>query len=416
MKKAILVLTVLLTGLSVFGQQQIEIVNDCNGSKLTIDGKPFFLKGMNWDYFPVGTNYAYSLWQQSDDVIQAALENEMPLLKKMGVNAIRQYTTIPPRWIQYIYEKYGIYTMINHSFGRYGLIVNGIDYSQTDYCKNDIREELLKEAIDFVNTYKNTPGVLIYLLGNENNYGLFWDGAETEDVPVEDRHSTSVARCMYELFNEATQRIKAIDPTRPVAICNGDLLFLDIIVNTCKDIDILGVNSYRGESFDYLFKDVKEKYGKPILFTEFGADAYNAVTKQEAQKEQAEILLSNWEEIYLNAAGLGLYNNCLGGFTFQFSDGWWKYDQKSNLDVHDTSASWANGGYKFDYIKGKNNMNEEWFGICAKGKPDNLGLYKLYPRIAYEVLSNIHGIDPYLSTPSLIQQHFDTVRTRINNR
>ena len=24
--------------------------------------------------------------------------------------------------------------------------------------------------------YKNTPGLLMYLLGNENNYGLFWQG------------------------------------------------------------------------------------------------------------------------------------------------------------------------------------------------------------------------------------------------
>jgi hypothetical protein len=31
----------------------------------------------------------------------------------MGVNVIRQYTGIPAKWIQYIYENYGIYTMLN---------------------------------------------------------------------------------------------------------------------------------------------------------------------------------------------------------------------------------------------------------------------------------------------------------------
>ena len=416
MKIVILVMMALLTAFAAFGQQKIEIVNDSTGSRLTIDGTPCFLNGMNWDYFPIGTNYSYSLWKQSDDVIRAALDNEMSLLKAMGVNAIRQYSSVPPCWIQYIYEHYGIYTMINHSFGRYGMVANGVDYSHTDYCMDDIQEALFKEVDDFTNMYKDTPGVLIYLLGNENNYGLFWRGAETEDIPVADRHSTQEAKCMYELMNDAALRIKAIDPSRPVALCNGDLQFLDLIALQCKDIDILGVNSYRGDSFDVLFRDVKEKCGKPILFTEFGADALNAVTLQEAQQEQAEILLNNWQEIYLNAATMGQVGNCLGGFTFQFSDGWWKCGQETRLDIHDTHASWSNGGYRFDYVKGQNNMNEEWFGICAKGLPDKQGLYELYPRTAYKALGLIHQINPYTTTPTDIQQYFDTVREKMKKQ
>lgn len=411
----IILFTLLVLMSSVADAQRIEIVNDSNGSRLTVDGTPFFLNGMNWDYFPIGKNYTYSLWEQPDDVIRAALDNEMSLMRRMGVNVIRQYTTIPPRWIQYIYEKYGIYTMINHSFGRYGLTVDGTDYNKTLYCKDDVKEELLRQAEDFVNTYKGTPGVLLYLLGNENNYGLFWSGAESEDLPVSDSLSDKEARCMYELLNEATRRIKAVDPSRPVAICNGDLLFLDIIADVCKDVDILGINCYRGDSFDALFKDVREKYGKPVLLTEFGADAFNAITQRETQWEQAEILLCNWQEIYLNAAGMGQSDNCIGGFTFQFSDGWWKCGQKKNLSVHDTNASWANGGYKFDYVKGENNMNEEWFGICAKGKPDSRGLYELYPRMAYEVLREVHRVDPYQSAPSSLEQHFRAIRERKSN-
>jgi hypothetical protein len=29
-------------------------------------------------------------------------------------------------------------------------------------------------------TYGNTPGLLMFFVQNENNYGLFWAGAETE--------------------------------------------------------------------------------------------------------------------------------------------------------------------------------------------------------------------------------------------
>ena len=180
--------------------------------------------------------------------------------------------------------------------------------------------------------------------------------------------------------------MKAIDSNHPVAICNGDLLFLDIINKECKNIDILGINAYRGVSFTDLFQRVKQEYGKPVLFTEFGADAFNALSNEEDQKAQAYYLSGNWQEIYENAAGMGKAGNSLGGFTFQFSDGWWKYKQTANLDVHDTNASWSNGGYIKDYEKGDNTMNEEWFGICAKGKTDAAGHYELYPRTAYYAL------------------------------
>ena len=285
--------------------------------------------------------------------------------------------------------------MLYDSFGRYGLTVDGVWVPNTDYSDPRTRAVLLEEAKRLVNVYNNTPGLLLYLLGNENNYGLFWQGAETEDIPIENRISTIQAVHLYKVFNDAAVEMKKLGASCPIAICNGDLLFLDIISKECKDIDILGINCYRGESFGDLFSRVKNEYGKPVLFTEFGSDAYNAVTQKEAQKEQADILLKNWAEIYLNAAGVGNSGNSLGGFTFQFSDGWWKFMQNSNLDVHDTNASWANGGYLFDYLKGANNMNEEWFGICAKGKPDSRGIYEVYPRAAYYVLKDVHRINPY---------------------
>lgn len=373
-------------------QSVISLEKSTQGHRLMVDGRALMIKGMNWDYFPIGTNFNYSLWNQPDDIIKAALDVEMPLLKNMGVNAIRQYTGVPAKWITYIYKTYGIYTMLNHSFGRYGLTIGGEWLPNTDYADPRVKDLLIKEVSQMLQEYKSTPGVLLFLLGNENNYGLFWEGAETEDVPMEDRKSTINAEAMYKLFNEAVLAMKNLDKSHPIAICNGDLLFLDLINKYCPDIDILGINMYRGVSFGDAFDRVKAEYGKPIVFTEFGADAFNAIEHQEDQQSQAYYMVGNWKEIYENAVGKA--GNSLGGFTFQFSDGWWKFGQTSGLDMHDDNASWSNGGYLFDFIPGENNMNEEWFGVCAKGPTNERGLYQLYPRAAYYALQRVHSLNP----------------------
>ncbi|MCA6074654.1 glycoside hydrolase family 2 TIM barrel-domain containing protein [Fulvivirga sedimenti] len=400
---------------STFVQAQadrVTILENSNGMKLVVNDKDFMINGMNWDYFPVGTNFSYSLWNQPDDIIKAALDREMSMLKNMGVNTIRQYTGVPARWIQYIYENYGIYTMLNHSFGRYGLTIDGVWMANTEYSDPRVRELLLAEVTQMVNDYKDTPGLLMYLLGNENNYGLFWGGAETEDIPIEDRKSTERARAMYKLFNEATLAMKGMDTSHPIAMCNGDVLFIEIIKEECPDIDIYGTNMYRGISFGDAFQVVKDQLNKPIMFTEFGADAFNAKENQEDQESQAYYMLGNWKEIYENAYGLGKVGNSIGGFTFQFSDGWWKFGQTKNLDVHDNNASWVGGGYTIDLVEGENNMNEEWFGICAKGQTSPRGLYELYPRAAYYALKDAHTFDPFAQGVTLgtLEDHFSSIQ------
>ena len=401
---------------SVYAQSdKVQVVQNDQGTKLVVNGTDLMINGMNWDYFPIGTTVSYSLWKQPDDVIREALDSEMSLLKNMGVNVIRQYTGVQPKWIQYIYEKYGIYTMLNHSFGRYGLTLNGAWVANTEYADSRVRELLLAEVKALAEEYENTPGLLMYLLGNENNYGLFWEGAETEDIPIEDRKSTVRARAMYKLFNEAAVVMKGVDSSHPVAMCNGDLLFLDLIVEECQDVDIYGTNMYRGISFGDAFQRVRDEYNKPILFTEFGADAFNVIENGEDQYSQAYYMVGNWKEIYENAAGLGKAGNSLGGFTFQFSDGWWKYGQTTNLDVHDNNASWSNGGYARDLAEeGENNMNEEWFGICAKGETNPRGLYQLNPRAAYYALKEVHQLNPYAQGVTLqtINDYFARIQLK----
>src|ERR1019366_2982345 len=85
-----------------------------------------------------------------------------------------------------------------------------------------------------VEEYKDEPYILMWVLGNENVYGV---GNNSQKEPV----------AFYELVDRAAQLIHQLDPTRPVAIANGDVLFLDILKEKAPHIDVFGANVYRGE-------------------------------------------------------------------------------------------------------------------------------------------------------------------------
>ncbi|MEN9839306.1 MAG: hypothetical protein RL177_785, partial [Bacteroidota bacterium] len=98
-KRAVLLL-VLLTGLFVSSGCEAEpngaitVEKRDDGWRLMVDGAPFMVNGMNWDSYPIGTNYEYVLWNQPDTLIRAVLDQQMGLLQAAGVNAIRVYTGI----------------------------------------------------------------------------------------------------------------------------------------------------------------------------------------------------------------------------------------------------------------------------------------------------------------------------------
>jgi hypothetical protein len=416
LKALILTICALATVAPTVDAQKVEtvkVVTDASvkpGLKLQVDGRDFMVFGMNWGYMPIGENYMYSLWSQPDEFIEEVLAREMPLLNAMGVNVIRQYVGIPPKWVKYIYEKYGIYTVVNHPVARYGYTLDGVWIPAVDYSDEKLRSALVAEITDLVGQFDGTPGMLMWLLGNENNYGLSWSSFEIEALPEGERDAAR-ARYLYSLFEEITLAIKQLDTKRPVAIANGDLQYIDIIAEECQNLDVLGSNVYRGISARDLFQVVSDKLGVPVMFTEFGADAWNAREMREDQITQAKYLVGQWQEIYEQSAGKGRVGNAIGGFIFQWSDGWWKFGQDSNLEVHDINASWPNAGYPEDYVEGDNNMNEEWWGITSKGPRDHNGYYDVYPRAAYYALLQAFRLDPYDTATDLdtIRAHFATV-------
>lgn len=389
------------------GGLEVKVDGGPGARRLLVNGEPYFIHGMNWGYTPIGENYSYSLWSQSEAFIEAALRTEMALLKAAGVNTIRQYPGVPPKWVTWIYQNYGITTMINPLVGRYGVTVGGRFVPVVDYSDPAHRAAIKAETMAVVAQYKDTEGLLFYLLGNENNYGLSWKSFEIEALPAGERDAAK-ARHLYSLMGELVDALHAADPSHPVALANGDLQYLDLIDELVPHLDIMGSNVYRGPSAGDLYARVEQTLGVPFVYTEFGSDAYNARAQREDGVAQAELLRAQWEEIYLQSAGKGAVGNAIGGYVFQWADGWWKHLQEERLDVHDTTASWPNAGYAFDHVEGQNNMNEEWFGVCALGPSGPDGQLSLQPRPAYYLLQGAFRLDP--TDPAVdagaIQRHF----------
>jgi hypothetical protein len=246
-----------------------------------------------------------------------------------------------------------------------------------------------------VNLYKDTPGLLLWILGNENNYSFSgqvnpWSGEEIDKEPNPMTQKFMKAKIYYSFVNELAQEIHKIDPNHPVALGNGELIALEVAKQFAPDVDLVACIIYRGKTFGNIFNSLKATFDKPVLIAEFGADTYDAYLNKEDQNMQAFFLESQWRQIYENLAsykeGAG---NCLGGTIFEWADEWWKHNENDaeGWKVHDTESNWSNGSYYFDIKAPKNmNMNEEWFGIVTLSEEIADGLNKRIPRKTYYVL------------------------------
>jgi hypothetical protein len=156
-----------------------------------------------------------------------------------------------------------------------------------------------------------------------------------------------------------------MDKTRPVAICNGDILYMDKFAQYCPDVDIFGLNAYRGDTgFGFgLWRYVKEQLNRPAIITEYGCPAFHERVKlEDAAVEQMIYHKSNWEDIMYNSYKGQGQGTAIGGICFQFADEWWKSGQPPRFSpvVQENLGQWPGpfpGGWGY----------EEFLGICGQG-------------------------------------------------
>jgi beta-galactosidase/beta-glucuronidase len=389
-------LLILLVGLGIFlifrfsASPGINIHQNSRGDYvLLVNGKPFTIKGVCYSPIPVGKGPVYNWW---GDPAKPWI-SDGDLMDKAGINTVRFYEPggNPAQTKQVVsdfYEKYGIYSIMGHGLGFW-------DMPHANYADPDFRFKVKKQVYQMVQSYKNEPGIIAWVLGNEANYSFDgsvnpWSTPELDAITNARDRQLAKAKIYYTFLNELAHIVKKIDPTRPVGFGNGELGSIDVAKEYAPDFDFVGIIIYRGKSFGNLFRQLKERYGKPCIMIEFGCDSYNALKQEPDEENQAYFLKTLWGELQYNMYHGKGEGNCLGGCIFEWNDEWWKYDQDNpkTWDVHNTEASWTNASYYFD-TEGNPNMNEEWFGIIGLKPEKENGLHIREPKKAYDELKKL---------------------------
>lgn len=337
--------------------------------QLLVNNKPFLIKGITYAPTKVGQgpdNHTLTNWMQEDTAFKAfvdknlnneqdddeAAEGDFAIMKDMGVNTLRIYDhpdrPLQKEMLRKMHEQYGFMVLMGNLIGKYA-VGSGASWNEgTDYENPDHIKHMLDDVKRMVMEFKDEPYVLMWLLGNENNYGVASNADKKPDA-------------FYKFVNEVALMIKSIDPNHPVAICNGDVLFLDKLNKYAPDIDAIGANLYRGDyGFGSFWQQIAEQFDKPAFVTEYGAPAFGGqhMTYEEAQEEQAAYHRGNWLDILYNSAGYEEgYGNSIGGVAFAWVDEWWKNYEPAKHDTKADAVGPFVGGYYF----------EEWFGLFGQG-------------------------------------------------
>ena len=377
--------------------------------QLLVKNKPYFIKGVCYSPIPIGEGQEYGFWSDPNQPWKA----DGKLMQGMGINTVRFYQ--PPenpengkKVINDLYQLYGIRTIMGHWLGFW-------EYPCPRYADSDFREKIKKEVLDMVRAYKNEPGILLWILGNENNYSFServnpWGSQDIDAISDIRKRCDLRAQIYYSFINELAKEIHKIDPEHPVALGNGELISLEIANQFCPDIDLVAVIIYRGKTFGSLFRSLRATFDRPVMISEFGADCYDAYLKKEDQNTQALFLEAQWRELFKNAyPNKDGAKNCLGGTMFEWNDEWWKHNESGpdTWKLHDIESYWSNGNYYFDIKAERNmNMNEEWFGLVALSEEIENGINKRTPRKAYYVLRD------YWKNPSLSHKNKTKKKSR----
>ncbi|MEU7304343.1 discoidin domain-containing protein [Streptomyces sp. NPDC007206] len=251
----------------------VKVTGSQGNWQLTVDGRPYQIKGLTWG------------------PAVADADKYMPDLASMGVNTIRTWgTDASSKPLFDSAAAHGIKVIAGFWLQPGGGPGSGgcVNYLTDTTYKNQV----LDEFPQWVQTYKDNPGVLMWDVGNESVLGLqnCYSGDELEKQ--RDAYTT--------LVNDITKKIHAIDPDHPVTSTDAWVGAWPYFKKNAPDLDLYAVNSYNAVC------DVKSAweqggYTKPYIVTETGpagewevTDDANGVPQEPGDQAKADGYTRAW--------------------------------------------------------------------------------------------------------------------------
>jgi hypothetical protein len=323
-----------------------ESVIEIKNSELLINGKSFIIKGVCYSPIKVGEGEKYD-WTLDNK----AFRKDLVLIKKMGANVVRLYSYSYDNLSEFLDEckKNDIRVILGFEIDKHR--IENIEY----------QNEILGNAKEIVGMFGNHSALLMWCIGNEINTANF-------NYAKGYSFLNKVAVCIHDAEAKKNYHF------HPVCTANCDFVQISAYEKYMPDLDIWGINLYRGKNFKELWEQYKSD--KPFFISEFGCDAFDSRISAENQNYQNSYIESQMNDITIHLKGDSGVKGFLGCTIFEWCDEWWK---SNNNTLHDTISNWESGNYE------DTKMNEEWWGIVSV-KPDS---YNRIKRKAYFTLQRL---------------------------
>src|SRR3989338_2653051 len=313
-------------------------------------------------------------------------------MRQMNVNTIR------------VYNDFGndpdVYNAIlDELYRNQIMVILTLNVAKDDLVFSGDREPDLADGANLlkvVEQYKNHPALLMWNIGNEWNFNKYYGNLDDVTTAVK-------------LTNKIAQEIKKRDAFHPVSSCLGDAIVVDnnnpcrppeaamagYILERCPEIEIWGINVYRGTSFYGIFEQWKRISNKPFYISEFGTDSLRTelftkfspqpcdyrITQCSGRIDedlQAATDVGLWQEIRAHLAVFNPQELCQGGLVHEFNDELWKVGSY-HVQLGDL-INYKSGEHSFDEYNcegisiGESHpdkvANEEYFGLVdAERRP-----------------------------------------------